>query len=199
MPAENLPIQNINDSHVGFLFGSANSSLYVTEMPGTTTTAKANTRMFIFGKGNGISGAGINESIGAGNNANDSCWVNIFGANNIASGQFVLIHGGNNGVYNNIGGGASMAIGHSNHISGTNNYTIGCSNMITGYAADTYGYDNFAFGHSNNISGASNVVFGGGNDISGTSNFVYGCFVGPGDSVSGNYNIAFGKDRKSVV
>lgn len=180
MPAESLPIQNINNSYTGFLFGSGNSCY------STVVTA---TYPYICGKGNGISG---HDSFIAGqaNRIHDNGhFSTTFGVNNDATGQFVFIHGANNDVCNNVGTGASIAIGHSNYISGENNYAIGCTNVIT--AGDEI-HDNFVFGHGNNITGHENIAFGGGNDISGTSNFVYGYFHGPGDSVTGSYNIAFG-------
>ena len=182
MPTLNLPIQNINDSHIGFLFGSGNSC---------HSTVETATYPYICGKGNGISGR---DSFIAGqaNKIHDNGhFSTIFGVNNDATGQFVFIHGASNDVCNNVGTGASIAIGHNNYISGENNYAIGCNNVIT--AGDGVN-NNFVFGNGNNITGLENITFGGGNDISGFRNFVYGHLGGPGDSVTGSYNIAFGNN-----
>ena len=183
MPAENLPIQNINNSFVGYLFGSANSY---------SNTSTTSTYPFIIGKGNGYSGT--NSFINGQANTMSGYGFNVlFGTTNNISGQFNFVHGSSNTISGGEGGGVNTIFGHTNELKNARNtFIVGCSNRIESTAGATQlTENNWVMGHSNYATGQANMIFGCATRLTGERNFLMAVQSGSTCNVSGNENFTF--------
>lgn len=203
MPSDILPIQNINNSYTGFLFGSGNA------VDSLTSSA---TYPFIIGKGNSaISGMNANFVGGMANKADYASFTYAFGVENDLNAQWSFVFGSNNAINNKENHGSTFTIGHNNATNANcyDNHIIGHNNSISSGTASSY--SNYVFGNANAITGMHNEVFGY-CSLSGSYNFIYSngsqsnvvgdnnrvLVAGPGSYVSGNGNFLAGHGASAM-
>lgn len=137
MPAENLPIQNINNSTLGFAFGSGNlcNPSYMTFIMGADCSTQA-AGAYAYAEGYGTTAAAPcvhaegNLTVAAGGDG-----AHAEGSHTTASAPSTHAEGG-----------GTRAVGHYSHAEGQNTYAVGSQSHAEGYATSAVGIDSHAEG-----------------------------------------------------